>query len=91
MLATRSARRSAITRISFGGDFRYYQLNARNACGPNGYFHFTASETGADVSDYFIGAPGTFVQCSIQFLDNRTRYGGALRPGLLEGDSQLDP
>jgi hypothetical protein len=62
--------------ISFGGEFRYYQLNARNACGPNGYFAFSGQETGADVSDYFIGAPGQFVQCSIQFLDNRTRYGG---------------
>ena len=62
--------------ISFGGEFRYYQLNARNTCGPNGYFQFSGIETGADVSDYFIGAPGTFVQCSIQLLDNRTRYGG---------------
>jgi Carboxypeptidase regulatory-like domain len=62
--------------ISFGGDFRYYQLNARNACGPNGYFAFSGQETGADVSDFFIGAPGQFVQCSIQFLDNRTRYFG---------------
>ncbi len=62
--------------LSFGGEFRYYQLNARNACGPNGYFAFSGQETGADVSDYFIGAPGQFVQCSIQFLDNRTRYGG---------------
>ena len=24
--------------ISIGGEFRYYQLNARNTCGPNGYF-----------------------------------------------------
>jgi hypothetical protein len=62
--------------ISFGADFRYYQLNARNACGPNGYFSFSGQETGADVSDYFIGAPGQFVQCSVQFLDNRTRYFG---------------
>ncbi len=62
--------------VSFGGDFRYYQLNARNTCGPNGYFQFNGIETGADVSDYFIGAPGTFVQCSIQLLDNRSRYGG---------------
>ncbi len=74
--------------ISFGGEFRYYQLNARNACGPNGYFAFSGQETGADVSDYFIGAPGQFVQCSIQFLDNRTRYFGRVWPGLLEGDSQ---
>ncbi len=62
--------------ISFGGEFRYYQLNARNTCGPNGYFQFSGIETGADVSDYFIGAPGSFVQCSIQLLDNRSRYGG---------------
>jgi hypothetical protein len=62
--------------LSFGAEFRYYQLNARNACGPNGYFSFSGQETGADVSDYFIGAPGGFVQCSIQFLDNRTRYFG---------------
>ncbi len=62
--------------LSFGGDFRYYQLNARNTCGPNGYFNFNGVETGADVSDYFIGAPASFIQCSIQLLDNRTRYGG---------------
>ena len=62
--------------ISFGGDFRYYQLNVRNECGSNGYFQFRGNETNADVSDYFIGAPGQFVQCSIQVLDNRTRYLG---------------
>jgi hypothetical protein len=61
--------------ISFGGVYRYYQLNARNTCGPNGYYQFNGVETGADVSDYFIGAPALFVQCSIQLLDNRTRYG----------------
>ena len=62
--------------LSFGGDFRYYQLNARNTCGPNGYFNFNGVETGEDVSDFFIGAPASFIQCSIQLLDNRTRYGG---------------
>ncbi|MGA8438111.1 MAG: carboxypeptidase regulatory-like domain-containing protein [Candidatus Sulfotelmatobacter sp.] len=62
--------------ISFGGDFRYYQLNVRNECGSNGYFQFRGNETHADVSDYYIGAPGSFVQCSIQVLDNRTRYLG---------------
>ena len=62
--------------ISFGGDFRYYELNARNECGPNGYFQFNGSETGTDYSDYYIGAPGGFVQCSVQLLDNRTRYLG---------------
>ena len=32
--------------LSFGGDFRYYQLNARNTCGPNGYFNFNGSRDG---------------------------------------------
>jgi len=62
--------------LQFGGDFRYYMLNARNECGPNGYFQFSGNETNSDVSDYFIGAPGTFVQCSVQLLDNRTHYIG---------------
>src|SRR5579872_5158809 len=62
--------------ISFGGDFRYYQLNVRPECGSNGYFQFSGNETNSDVSDYYIGAPGSFVQCSIEFLDNRTRYFG---------------
>jgi hypothetical protein len=62
--------------LSFGGEFRYYQLNVRNECGPNGYFQFNGNETHSDVSDYYIGAPGNFVQCSVQLLDNRTRYGG---------------
>ncbi len=61
--------------LSFGGDYRYYELNARNECGPNGYFQFTGNETGSDVADYFVGAPTSFVQCSVQLLDNRTRYG----------------
>ena len=62
--------------LTFGGLFKYYQLNARNECAPNGYFQFTGNQTGSDVSDYYLGAPGTFVQCSVQYLDNRTRYGG---------------
>ena len=66
VLATRSARPSGNHSLSFGGEYRYYQLNARNKCGPNGYFQFTGNETGADVSDYFVGAPAAFVQCSIQ-------------------------
>jgi Carboxypeptidase regulatory-like domain len=61
--------------LSFGGDLRYYRLNVRNECGPNGYFQFSGNETNSDVSDYYIGAPGAFVQCSVQLLDNRTRYG----------------
>jgi hypothetical protein len=61
--------------ITLGGDFRSYQLNARNECGPNGYYNFNGAETGGDVSDYYVGAPNQFVQCSIQLLDNRTKYG----------------
>ncbi len=62
--------------LSFGGEYKYYQLNARNECGPNGYYDFTGNETGSDLSDFYVGAPGDFVQCSIQLLDNRTRYLG---------------
>ena len=57
------SRTSGAHSISFGGDFRYYQLNVRNECGSNGYFQFRGNETNTDVSDYYIGAPGQFVQC----------------------------
>lgn len=62
--------------VSFGGEYRYYQLNVRNVCGPNGYFTFNGSETGSDIADYLLGAPAQFVQCSEQLLNNRARYGG---------------
>jgi carboxypeptidase family protein len=62
--------------LSFGGEYKYYQLNARNECGSNGYFDFNGNETGSDLADYYVGAPFDFVQCSIQLLDNRTRYYG---------------
>lgn len=55
--------------LSFGGDFCYDQLNVRNECGPNGYFQCRGHEANSDVSDYYTGAPGGFVQCSIQLLD----------------------
>jgi hypothetical protein len=61
--------------LNFGGELKYYRLNVRNECGSNGYFQFRGNETNSDVSDYYIGAPSQFVQCSIQLLDNRTRYG----------------
>lgn len=75
--------------ISFGGDFRYYQLNVRNECGSNGYFQFSGNETKSDVSDYYIGAPGSFVQCSIQLLDNRTRYFGIFAQDSWKAKSDL--
>src|SRR5581483_7835907 len=35
------------------------------------------SESGNDIADFLIGAPVGFNQCSQQFLDSRSRYGGA--------------
>jgi len=63
--------------LKFGGEFRYLQINERNTCAPNGDFTFDGSETGTDFADFLIGAPANYNQCSQQFLDSRTRYGGA--------------
>jgi hypothetical protein len=66
--------------LKFGGEFRYLQINARNTCSHNGAFSFGAGsggETGNDFSDFLLGAPVGYGQCSQQFLDSRTRYGGA--------------
>jgi len=65
--------------LKLGGEFRYMQINERNVCAPNGDFSFNGSVTGVDFADYLLGAPATggFNQCSMQFLDSRTRYGGA--------------
>jgi hypothetical protein len=63
--------------LKFGGEFRYLQINERNTCAPNGDFTFDGSETGSDFADFLIGAPAGYNQCSQQFLDSRTRYGGA--------------
>jgi Carboxypeptidase regulatory-like domain/TonB dependent receptor len=61
--------------VSTGGEYRYYQLNVRNVCAPNGQFNFTGSETNVDYADFLIGAPSTYTQCSEQLLDNRAKYG----------------
>jgi hypothetical protein len=63
--------------LKFGGEFRYLQINERNVCAPNGDFSFNGKETGVDFADFLIGAPTSYNQCSQQFLDSRTRYGGA--------------
>jgi Carboxypeptidase regulatory-like domain len=63
--------------LKFGGEFRYLQINERNTCAPNGDFTFNGNETGIDFADYLLGAPASYNQCSQQFLDSRTRYGGA--------------
>lgn len=60
-----------------GGEFRYYQINERNVCAPNGSFSFDGSETGNDFADYLLGAPVGYTQCSFQVLDSRSKYGGA--------------
>src|ERR1700674_4821939 len=63
--------------LKFGGEFRYLQINERNTCAPNGDFTFDGSITGTDFADYLLGAAQNYNQCSQQFLDSRTRYGGA--------------
>ncbi|HSB13630.1 MAG TPA: TonB-dependent receptor [Bryobacteraceae bacterium] len=63
--------------LKLGGEFRYLQINERNVCAPNGSFSFDGSETGSDWADYLLGAPSEYIQCSMQFLDSRTKYGGA--------------
>jgi hypothetical protein len=63
--------------LKFGGEFRYYQINDRNLCAPNGLFSFNGSETGTDFADYLLGAPANYTQCSFQIMDSRSRYGGA--------------
>ncbi len=62
--------------MKFGGEFRYYQVNERNVCAPNGSFSFDGSETGSDFADYLLGAPSGYTQCSFQVLDSRSHYGG---------------
>jgi hypothetical protein len=62
--------------LKAGGDFRYYQVNVRNICAPNGQFTFNGTETGNDFADYLLGAPNYYVQCTEQFQDDRSRYGG---------------
>src|SRR6267154_326181 len=62
--------------LKFGGEFRYLQINERNTCAPNGDFTFDGSITGSDFADFLLGAAQNYNQCSQQFLDSRSRYGG---------------
>ncbi len=65
----------------FGGEFRYLQVNERNFANPNGGFTFDGTVTGVDFADFLLGATSTtnapYTQAAEQFLDSRTRYGGA--------------
>ncbi len=63
--------------LKFGGEFRSLQINERNTCAPNGDFTFAGLETGIDFADFLLGAPSSYNQCSQQFLDSRSHYGGA--------------
>jgi hypothetical protein len=67
--------------VKFGGEFRYLQVNERNFANPNGGFTFDGTVTGSDVADFLLGATSTvnapYTQAAEQFLDSRTRYGGA--------------
>jgi hypothetical protein len=68
--------------MKFGGEFRYLQVNERNFANPNGGFTFDGSVTGVDFADYLLGATSAnnnqpYTQAAEQFLDSRTRYGGA--------------
>ncbi|PYV41497.1 MAG: hypothetical protein DMG09_04585 [Acidobacteria bacterium] len=63
--------------LKAGADLRYYQLNRRDGGGLVGQFNFDGTETGYDVADYLLGAPRHFTQASLQFLDSRSKYGGA--------------
>jgi hypothetical protein len=62
--------------IKFGGQFHYDQINDRNFFGENGDYTFDGSESGSDVVDFFLGAPGQFIQASEQILDSRSKYAG---------------
>src|SRR5260221_14420132 len=75
--------------VLFGGDCRYLQINGRNTCAPNGDFTFDGSITGNDFADYLLGAAQNYNQCSQQFLDSRSRYGGAFAEETFKGKPNL--
>ena len=63
--------------LQFGASYHYDQINERNYYGENGSFGFTGIETNIDFADFLIGAPGSFIQASLQLLDSRSNYVGA--------------
>ena len=60
--------------LKFGAEFHYAEINERNTYAENGVFGFNGSETGYDFADFLIGAPGSLIQSSRQFLDSRSKY-----------------
>jgi hypothetical protein len=67
--------------LKVGGEFRYLQVNERNLASQDGAFVFDGTASGNDFADYILGMPtgagGGYTQAAPQFLDSRTRYGGA--------------
>jgi hypothetical protein len=63
--------------LKFGGDFRYFQLDIRAGCNPNGSFGFSGNQTGNDFADFLIGtvASNAFLQCTPPALDTRGKFG----------------
>ncbi len=58
--------------MKFGGEFEYAQFNQRLFFPPN--FGFFGSETGSDIADFLLGAPGSFFEISPDLGDGRTHY-----------------
>jgi len=62
--------------LKFGADFRYFQINIRVGCNPNGSMGFPGTQTGNDFADYLIGVlePYSFLQCNPPALDTRGKF-----------------
>jgi hypothetical protein len=62
--------------LKFGGEFRYIRVADRNTSDSvNGNYSFDGSETGNDFADFLVGAPASYVQEALQYMDTRTKYG----------------
>ena len=63
--------------VTFGADFRFFQINTRQVENENGVFGFAGTETGNDFADFLLGAPDSFQEASPQLQNGRTKYFGA--------------
>jgi hypothetical protein len=62
--------------LRFGGNFHYDQVTQHTFGANNGSFGFDGSETGLDIADFLIGAPGYYQQGQQAPLHSRSRYYG---------------
>ena len=76
--------------LKFGGEFRYYYLNVRNICGPNGYFSFNGQETGSDFADFLLGCSSGLRAVQRTISEQPCQVRRTLRPGFLEGAPESD-